>query len=611
MDANATLNSALDHVRDALRNRLNAEALATTAELLTSYPDAVRIWRARASALESAGQHEAAAEAYNRVLDIIPADAGALLGCARALSASGRALEAAEVARQALDYEPNDTVMQDTARLDTSVPGAVQPSIGRIAFARGQFDAGLTNRAIARMRNLLETQPTRADALVVLADMLWRSSARHIAGELCHNILQSYPQCLNAHAMLAALGRRNGDAALERAHTVVVTRLDPDHRESYGLLGDQSPLRIQDVPFSTIISGQVEESAQTRSEWVDELIASSSTGAGVANRRDPAPTPADTTPDLVAPAAIIGTITADQSLDLDDGSALDLEADLEADLDLEAAGDLSLDDAPAVDVLAATAAAQAAAQSAAKADDLKQPAQPAAQATPTLDAGEATAVTEVPPLDWSSIDDGQDAQHDAMDSDDELLAEEAVDRIEGAADGAPLIERPTHVVTEEGIEVEPLDWSQVEPDDAIAFGKTNSGLSNLSVTQGRAGDETERGAEAPAFIAHGDGVIRVDTMKAGGKLPGGKGKSKDKSDDLLSAARQALDVAQLDRAAEHYEQLIAKGKLLDEIVDDLNTAALTYPNAKRLYEVLGQAHTRKGNIPAALEAYRRALESVE
>ena len=44
------------------------------------------------------------------------------------------------------------------------------------------------------------------------------------------------------------------------------------------------------------------------------------------------------------------------------------------------------------------------------------------------------------------------------------------------------------------------------------------------------------------------------------------------------------------------------------VVFAVDAAALTLPHAKRLHELLGQAHTRKGNIPAALEAYRKAMQ---
>ena len=113
-------------------------------------------------------------------------------------------------------------------------------------------------------------------------------------------------------------------------------------------------------------------------------------------------------------------------------------------------------------------------------------------------------------------------------------------------------------------------------------------------------------------------MIRIDTMKPApvvetpsGVAAGNPKRGKASPDELLDAARKALDVAEVDRAAECYEQLISKGKHLDEVIEDLESAALSYPGAQRVYEVLGMAHTRKGNVASALEAYRKALATVE
>ena len=219
MDRPASLNTALDDVHAALRHNDHARALSQTAELLSSYPEGVRVWRARASTLESAGQFEAAAEAYNRVLDVMPADAAAMSGYARSLSAAGRALEAGEAARQALDYEWDAERMRQITRAE------FKATTGRIALARGQFQAGMHNRAFGKMRGLLEQQPSRADAHVVLAELLWQAGARHVAAEVCDTILASHPNSLSAHAMLMSLARRRGDAVSERHHAAVIARV--------------------------------------------------------------------------------------------------------------------------------------------------------------------------------------------------------------------------------------------------------------------------------------------------------------------------------------------------------------------------------------------------
>ncbi len=83
-----------------------------------------------------------------------------------------------------------------------------------------------------------------------------------------------------------------------------------------------------------------------------------------------------------------------------------------------------------------------------------------------------------------------------------------------------------------------------------------------------------------------------------------------KPDDLLSTARDALTRRSLDEAAAQYELLAGKNKRLEDIITDLEDAVRVHPANRRLYEALGTAYQNKGNMPAALEAFRKALSSI-
>ncbi len=370
MDGIVTLNTALEQVNTALRGNTPAEALNATAELLAAYPESVRAWRARASALETAGQYSAAAEALGRVLDIVPSDALALVAHARMLNASGRSAEAAEAARLALDYDQDNAQLRKFAQQDSALhqmhPGSAHA--GRVHMARTQFQNGLTNRAIAKLHNLLQSHPTRTDTYVELADMLWRSSIRHTAAEMCRKILESHPHCLTANAILMAYSRRMEDPGAEQRHLAAIAQVDPDHRETFGLLAEKSPVRIIDVPVQNSSARPlVEEDEESRSDWVDQLIASSSVAPPPTGR-----------PSALAPSDSV------------------------------------------------------------------------------IDDREATAIHELPPLDWSIVD-----AQEITPVDDELLAEAALDRAQSP--DAPVEPAGAAVrVTDEGVAVEPLDWERVE-----------------------------------------------------------------------------------------------------------------------------------------------------
>lgn len=583
MDRSASLNTALEHVHDALRSNDHTRALSITAELLAAYPEAVRVWRARASTLEAAGQFEAAAEAYNRVLDIMPSDAAAMSGYARSLSAAGRALEAGEAARQALDYEWDSERMRQITRAE------FKATTGRIALARGQFQAGMHNRAFNKLRGLLEQQPSRADAHVVLAELLWHAGARHVAAEVCDTILASHPNSLSVHAMLMSLARRRGDAATERHHATILTRVDPDHRETYGLLGEQSSLRVTDVPAVIGVPGYLAtEDADTRSDWVDGLIASTS-AAPLPATRPPAAEPEQT--GAQTPEA--GTATAPDDIDEPDtevsivtyGSAV-------RDDDFDDLGDI--DTAPPK-----TQAEELIGTADLVSDSLVEEAASAPVAE--RDEREATAALELPPLDWSSVD-GDDATGNFDDvqgpSDSEIVGADELPPARAVRAAGPR-------TTDEGVVIEPLDWAQTEDDDDDdVMGEASDDSVVFGVERGRANDNTHaaQGTTASAPLAPATAEPHGPHAARGGK---------NKPDALLQSARAAIDTGDIETASAKYEQLVTKGKLVDAVVDDLETATLSFPSAKRLYEVLGQAHTRRGNIPAALDAYRRALESVD
>jgi tetratricopeptide (TPR) repeat protein len=208
------------------------------------------------------------------------------------------------------------------------------------------------------------------------------------------------------------------------------------------------------------------------------------------------------------------------------------------------------------------------------------------------------------------------------------LGDTAFDRAEQlpAATLPPALEiSDSRLVTEEGIAVEPLDWSPTADDadphiqientleddiDASEVDK-NSDEPQPDLDPEYADDsESERSspATAPAFVAHGNRMIRVDTMKQ--PQPASRIASRAKPEDMLAAARDSLARTSLVEAAGYYEQLAAKNKRLEEVIADLETAIQVHPASQRLYEALGMAYTNKGNIPGALEAYRKALASI-
>jgi tetratricopeptide (TPR) repeat protein len=273
MNSESTFSDALSEVDVAIAASDFDRAIALTNEVRAARRDALSLWRVRARAFEAAGRWADSADAYGRVLDMAPADAPALMGNARMLLALGQTDEARTMARQALDHMPTNLEM---ARLASDDGEPYEPDATSHLFreASEQLKAGLFERAVTRLRHVSTQWPLRLDAQVTLAHALWRSGRYAGAAEVCQSILDAQPDCLDAHALLVALWGRIGPAGLNQLHLQAIERIDPDHRCTYAVLGDASPLAIRDVlavPTDAVPLDQDDEVA--RNDWVDNLVA--------------------------------------------------------------------------------------------------------------------------------------------------------------------------------------------------------------------------------------------------------------------------------------------------------------------------------------------------
>lgn len=275
-----TLNAALNEAVEWLTAAEYAQAVARCDDLLSSYPDSVRVLSVRARALQALGETARAAQDYSRVLEITPADDQALSGLMRCQLRLNQRREAVITARQLLDYDAGHV---DAVRLVREAIGDISAA-GRVLRTRQRFAAGFVDQAIAEVRAMLNAAPDRTDLQVILAEMLWRAGLRVTTVELCQTILDTHPDCLNAHVLLCALWSQMGSTHMSALHLKAAARLDPDFRETAAWLGDRSPAPVQDVPALIDIARReapagYDEDEHDRSEWVDQLIASAAGSA--------------------------------------------------------------------------------------------------------------------------------------------------------------------------------------------------------------------------------------------------------------------------------------------------------------------------------------------
>jgi tetratricopeptide (TPR) repeat protein len=586
-----TLDAALSEASEWVAAHQFEQAIQRCNELLAAYPAAVRVIRIRAQALESSAEPIQAIDDYRRVLEILPTDEASLLGLARCLNATDQRSEAATLARQMLDYAP-----QNAEALQIASDELIgKPPDGIIARSRALLKGGITGRAITLMRRINEAEPDRTDVQALLAEMLWRNGVRITTAELCQAILDDQPDCLNAHVILSAIWAQAGNSDLEALHHRAIEPLDPDYRQTYEWLGDASPLQPRDVPALPNAPAQppagVEASAaepaeqeppaedgdRDRSAWVDDLIASSGPVTPLPPQEAPASVAAPTDTTISESEVYAGEVTDTVPLEW-----------APAENDHVSAVDEAMSELPQwLRDLQASAA--------------HEPAVEEAEAPSSSAPAEEDETEPAPPI-----------------ADDEL--------VELETEWMPVTGEPSSTAKPEELSTPSADAAPAtEPDepstapaDAAPAGEPDEPAAEPieADSEGVEAPIATPAEEIPVESSPAPPVVDVN-VPAKPMMPArkhghkGKGKSKARlgNDEILAQARKALEAGRYDEAADHYGNLISAGKKLDVVLADLDVATHAYPDVRRFHALLGDAYTRKGDVNAALVAYHRALES--
>lgn len=586
-----TLDAALSEVSEWVAAHQFEQAIQRCNELLAAYPAAVRVIRARAQALESSEEPIQAIDDYRRVLEILPTDDASLLGLARCLNATDQRSEAATLARQVLDYAP-----QNAEALQIASDELIgKPPEGLIARSRNFLKGGITGRAITLMRRINEAEPDRTDVQALLAETLWRNGVRITTAELCQAILDDQPDCLNAHVILSAIWAQAGNSDLEALHHRAIEPLDPGYRQTYEWLGDASPLQPRDVPALPNAPAQppagaepeeqeptAEDGDRDRSAWVDDLIASSGPVTPLPPQEAPTATP------ISESEVYAGEVTDTVPLEWAPAESDHVSAVSEAMSELpQWMHDLQVSAAHEPAVEAAEAPAE---------EDETEPAPPLALAEDELVALE-TEWTPVmaEPSSAGDPDELSTAPVDVAPTSEPDEPSTALADVAPTSESDELSTAPADVVPAS----EP-DEPSAEPIDANSEG--------VEAPEPTAAEEIPVESSPAPLVLDVPAPVKPMVRKHGHK---GKGKSKARlgNDEILAQARKALEAGRYDEAADHYGTLISAGKKLDVVLADLDVATHAYPDVRRFHALLGDVYTRKGDVNAALVAYHRALGS--
>ena len=125
-------------------------------------------------------------------------------------------------------------------------------------------------------------------------------------------------------------------------------------------------------------------------------------------------------------------------------------------------------------------------------------------------------------------------------------------------------------------------------------------------------DQNEAAASLPTALAE-IGLIETTEPAAPSvadipTLPRPPLPGSDKDTQAVQKARELLDRGGLDGAMKEYVKLIRKGKMLEDIIYDLQEAVYSHPVDMIVWQTLGDAYMRLNRLQEALDAYSKAEE---
>lgn len=206
------------------------EVLWHARHILQYYPKNVDAYRFIGRALVALGRWDEANATLRRVLSVLPNDKATHLLLSTAYERQKRSNEAIWHLERAFEQDPNDAYLIDELkRMYAEHRHIANPRIQftTAAVARQNIRSRDFDRAIEALRAALKRTPQRGDLRLLLAEALWQRGSTIDAAETALDVLQMYPDSLEANKMLAILWLSEQRPSDARRHLNRVEAVDP------------------------------------------------------------------------------------------------------------------------------------------------------------------------------------------------------------------------------------------------------------------------------------------------------------------------------------------------------------------------------------------------
>ena len=78
------------------------------------------------------------------------------------------------------------------------------------------------------------------------------------------------------------------------------------------------------------------------------------------------------------------------------------------------------------------------------------------------------------------------------------------------------------------------------------------------------------------------------------------------AEDVLKDARAAFSHGVLDESLNRYVELITHNRLVESVIEDLESMTYSQPDHSEVWQALGDAYIRRNKLDQALSAYLKA-----
>jgi tetratricopeptide (TPR) repeat protein/uncharacterized protein YjiS (DUF1127 family) len=227
--ASMSLQAAYDQARQSLESNDLDRAIGLAQHILDQYPENLEAYRILGEAYLANRQLDRAHESFERVLRSDPENIPAHVGLGITAERQGNLRRAIAEFEQALEIKPDMTELRSQLlRLYSEGYGSenAQLRLSRAGLARLYAKGHMLPQAISEFRQVIGDQPARFDALVALAEALWRDGQEDEAIDLCHDILAQRPESLKANLLLGYLLSASGQPEGDR-YWQAALRMDP------------------------------------------------------------------------------------------------------------------------------------------------------------------------------------------------------------------------------------------------------------------------------------------------------------------------------------------------------------------------------------------------